>query len=67
MKLLSEYLAQWDWYAKRREEAKIPIQEKWEKMSPTGRKCYWPWNFHPDAPREANCRSLKEVAVEIWH
>jgi hypothetical protein len=67
MELISEYLAQWDWYAKRMEEAKIPILEKWKEMTPMRLKLCSPWNFRPEAPREANSSSHENVIVEIWH
>jgi hypothetical protein len=34
MELIPEYLAQWDWYAKRAEEAKAPVLDQWKKLDP---------------------------------
>lgn len=66
MKLIPEYIAQWDWYVRRMEESKAPVMEQWKTLYPLRMKLGIPWNFRPNLPKEAYPNDYDEVAVEIW-
>jgi hypothetical protein len=68
LKLIPEFLAQWDWYMKRSEEAKIPIIEQWKKMDIMRRTIHTAWNYRPDAERIARPSGIdNQVTVEHWY
>jgi hypothetical protein len=68
IELIPEFLAQWDWYMKRREEAKSPIIEQWKKMDRLRRMIHTAWNYRPDAERIARPSGIDDrVVVEHWY
>jgi hypothetical protein len=66
MKLIPEYVAQWDWYTRRMEESRAPIIEQWEVLGPILTKMSPPRNYKPNRPVHWTPTIPEQIIVEIW-